>query len=208
MKMEVRFSLTRTATSLFVILFLLDFKKLQCNKVTGTSIDDGGTMFMEEVGESEIIPIETEHVPNEENISNSFLELKREVRETAATQKVSSPKINLGTTWGSEEEGSGDGDEEEDDEYYDLDQNLEGTIREENGENSNILSTPIMPTRVVPSLKSPLFGDSESEIEGTKRMTLPTDEIPIRATKPLEINNNVRSSIAHYDVSRTFFKFS
>ena len=201
--MEVRFSLTRTATTLFVILFILDFMRLQCNQVLGTNIDDGGTMFMEEVGESEIIPIETEHKPVEENISNSIYELKRQVRDTAATQKLSSPKINLGTTWGSEEEGSGDGDEEEDNEYYDLDQNLEGTISEENGEHSNIQSTPIMPTRVVPSLKSPIFGDSESEIEGTKRMTSPTNGIPIRATKALVINNNVPSSIAHYDVSAT-----
>ena len=202
--MEVRISVTRMSTSVFVILFLLDFNLLQFNKVLGTNIDEGATMFMEEVGENEIIPIETEHEPDEETISNSIHELKRQVRETAPTQKLSSPKINLGTTWGSEEEGSGDGDEEEDDEYYDLDQNLEGTIREESGENSNIQSTPIMPTRVVPSLKSPIFGDSESEIEGTKRMTGLTDEIPIRATKSLVINNNVPSSIVHYDVSTAF----
>ena len=134
--MEVRISVTRMSTSVFVILFLLDFNLIQFNKVVGANIEDGATMFMEEVGENEIIPIETDIEPVEENISNSLPALKRQVRDTAATQKLSSPKIDLGTTWGSQEEGSGDGDEEEDDEYYDLDQNLEGTITEENGGNS------------------------------------------------------------------------
>ena len=51
---------TQLAPSFFVILFFTDLIRLQySNNVIGTSVDDGqGTMFMEEIGENEIIQIE------------------------------------------------------------------------------------------------------------------------------------------------------
>ena len=193
--MELQFCLRRFTPLLFVILFVLKFNGFHCNKTSESGIDDsGGTMFMEEVGENEIIPIETEE---REEDNETLHELKRNTRET---QKLSSPKTNLGTIWGSEEDGSGDGDDEEEDDYYDLDKRLEGTMKAEAGDNSNLLSTPIMPTRVVPTLKSPLFGDGESEIEGTKTFPIPTDENLIRPTEP--INQSFPSfKSQHYDVS-------
>ena len=195
--MELQFCLRRLTPVLLVILLVLNFNGFQCNKISESSTDDGGgTMFMEEVGENEIIPIETEEQESKED-TDALHKLKRNTREA---QKLSSPKTNLGTIWGSEEDGSGDGDDEEEDDYYDLDKRLEGTMRAETGDNSNLLSTPIMPTRVIPTLKSPLFGDGESEIEGTKTFPVPTDENLVRPTDP--INQSFPSfKSQHYDVS-------
>ena len=196
--MEIRFHFWQMIASTLVVLFLLDFTGLRCNGVLGAEIDDGGTMFMEEVGENEIIPIETDHAPEKPDF-NSLHESKRPVRDTA--KQTSSQKLNSETKWRSEEDdGSGDGDEEEGEEYYDLDQNLEGAIEEENDENE-MRPTPIMPTRVIPTLLSPSFGDGANEIEGTKTQFSPKSVFQIRPTKPLVLNNNIPNSIAHYDVS-------
>lgn len=202
MKIYQQFSLRRNISGLLVILFVLTFNGFQCNKISETSIDDGGgTMFMEEVGESEIIPIETDELESEED-SEELHELTRHTRDTIEAQKLSSPKTNLGTIWGSEEEGSADGDDEEDD-YYDLDKRLEGTMTADTEDNSNLQSTPIMPTRVVPTLKSPLFGEGETEIEGTKTFPEPSDENHIQPTDP--INQSFPSfKSQHYDVSSFF----
>ena len=200
--MEQQFSLRRLTSVSFVIFFVLIFNGFQCNKVLETSVDDsGGTMFMEEVGESEIIPIETDELESEEH-SEEMHELTRHTRDTIEAQKLSSPKTNLGTIWGSEEEGSADGDDEEDD-YYDLDKRLEGTMTAETEDSSNLQSTPIMPTRVVPTLKSPLFGGGDTEIEGTKTFPEPSDENHIQPTDP--INQSFPSfKSQHYDVSSFF----
>ena len=199
--MEIRLSIKKMILSFFVILFTADFSRIHYKGVLGVAIDDDGTMFMEEIGENEIIPIESEREPRSEYGSDSLQVLQRHVRETPETQKLSSPKIDIGPTWGSEyDDGSGDGDEEDDDEYYDLDQNLEGTMKEDNSEDSIFQSTPILPTRVVPALKSPVFGDSEGEVERTKTVIGPTDTIQIQPTNSLA-PNGILSSNAHYDVS-------
>ena len=204
--MEIRVNFGPIIVSLFVILCLSDWTGHHCNGVLGTRIDDGGTMFMEEVGENEIIPIETDFEPEKPN-SNAIHELQRHVRETSDAQQSSSPKLNLGTTWGSEENGSGDGDDEEDEEYYDLDQTSEEEMDEEYGGNANIQPTPIMPTRVIPTLLSPSFEDSGSRIEGTRTIPNPTSATQILPTKPLVLSSNVPNSIAHYDVSTILTHF-
>ena len=201
--MEIRLHFGQMVPSFFVILFFTDLIRLQySNNVIGTSVDDGqGTMFMEEIGENEIIPIETEHDLVDPSLS-TLSGLERHVRETSETEKISSPKMDLSTTWRSyEEEGSGEDSEEESDEYYDLDQNLEGTFKEEVEGNSMVESTPIIPSRVIPALKSPIFDDGEDKIKGTKTLIGKTEGIEIRPTRPLVLNNNIPNSIAHYDVS-------
>ena len=110
--------------------------------------------------------------------------------------------MDLSTTWRSyEEEGSGEDSEEESDEYYDLDQNLEGTFKEDVEGNSMVESTPIIPSRVIPALKSPIFDDGEDKIKGTKTLIGKTEGTEIRPTRPLVLNNNIPNSMAHYDVS-------
>ena len=189
--------------SFFVILFFTDLIRLQySNNVIAASVDDGqGTMFMEEIGENEIIPIETEHDLVEPSLS-TLSGSERHVRETSEMEKISSPKMDLSTTWRSyEEEGSGEDSEEESDEYYDLDQNLEGTFKEDVEGDSMVESTPIIPSRVIPALKSPIFDDGEDKIKGTKTLIGKTEGTEIRPTRPLVLNNNIPNSMAHYDVS-------
>ena len=201
--MEIRLHFVQMVPSFFVILFFTDLIRLQySNNVMGTSVDDGqGTMFMEEIGENEIIPIETEHDLVDPSLS-TLSGLERHVRETSETEKTSSPKLDLSTTWRSyEEEGSGEDSEEESDEYYDLDQNLEGTFKADVEGNSMVESTPIIPSRVIPALKSPIFDDGEDKIKGTKTLIGKTKGIEIRPTRPLVLSNNIPNSIAHYDVS-------
>ena len=201
--MEFRLYFVQMIPSFFVILFFTDLIRLQySNNVIGASVDDGqGTMFMEEIGENEIIPIETEHDLVEPSLS-TLSGLERHVRETSEMEKISSPKMDLSTTWRSyEEEGSGEDSEEESDEYYDLDQNLEGTFKEDVEGNSMVESTPIIPSRVIPALKSPIFDDGEDKIKGTKTLIGKTEGTEIRPTRPLVLNNNIPNSMAHYDVS-------
>ena len=201
--MESRLHFLQMVPSFFVILFFTDLIRLQySNNVIGTSVDDGqGTMFMEEIGENEIIPIETEHDLVDPSLS-TLSGLERHVRETSETEKISSPKMDLSTTWRSyEEEGSGEDSEEESDEYYDLDQNLEGTFKEEVEGNSMVESTPIIPSRVIPALRSPIFDDGKDKIKSTKTSVGKTEGIEIQPTRPLVLNNNIPNSIAHYDVS-------
>ena len=201
--MEIRLYFVQMIPSFFVILFFTDLIRLQySNNVIAASVDDGqGTMFMEEIGENEIIPIETEHDLVEPSLS-TLSGLERHVRETSEMEKISSPKMDLSTTWRSyEEEGSGEDSEEESDEYYDLDQNLEGTFKEDVEGNSMVESTPIIPSRVIPALKSPIFDDGEDKIKGTKTLIGKTEGTEIRPTRPLVLNNNIPNSMAHYDVS-------
>ena len=201
--MEIRLYFVQMIPSFFVILFFTDLIRLQySNNVIGASVDDGqGTMFMEEIGENEIIPIETEHDLVEPSLS-TLSGLERHVRETSEMEKISSPKMDLSTTWRSyEEEGSGEDSEEESDEYYDLDQNLEGTFKEDVEGDSMVESTPIIPSRVIPALKSPIFDDGEDKIKGTKTLIGKTEGTEIRPTRPLVLNNNIPNSMAHYDVS-------
>ena len=201
--MEFRLYFVQMIPSFFVILFFTDLIRLQySNNVIAASVDDGqGTMFMEEIGENEIIPIETEHDLVDPSLS-TLSGLERHVRETSEMEKISSPKMDLSTTWRSyEEEGSGEDSEEESDEYYDLDQNLEGTFKEDVEGNSMVESTPIIPSRVIPALKSPIFDDGEDKIKGTKTLIGKTEGTEIRPTRPLVLNNNIPNSMAHYDVS-------
>ena len=201
--MEIRLYFVQMIPSFFVILFFTDLIRLQySNNVIAASVDDGqGTMFMEEIGENEIIPIETEHDLVEPSLS-TLSGSERHVRETSEMEKISSPKMDLSTTWRSyEEEGSGEDSEEESDEYYDLDQNLEGTFKEDVEGDSMVESTPIIPSRVIPALKSPIFDDGEDKIKGTKTLIGKTEGTEIRPTRPLVLNNNIPNSMAHYDVS-------
>ena len=110
---------------------------------------------------------------------------------------------------GSGEAGAYDYDDEEDDEYLDLDDDenfkettqLGGAIDDKN---EAIESTPLMPTRVIPTLLSPSFeiGGGRDGIEPTKAIAANTAGINIQPSKSLVVPSQVvRSSIVHYDVS-------